>query len=303
MAFLLFFAHASSWIRISNGRFFFVKKIIERFAPPYRIFITAFIFTKCHGSDMLTEIRAIGELLIRIFITGYTMVNKKRIFLLSTVMILNLFVCSIPPDETGLSSLAAAENLSLEQILNGMEGRYANSAFSAKFLQESTIKAMEITDFASGKVYVRHPGMMRWEYDEPDKQIIITDGLKLWIYRPDDNQVMTGAAPVFFRDGKGASFLSDIKLIRQKFKISLLNSEGDLFYEFKLIPIEKTMDVADIRLSVSKITFTIIRVITQNFYGDETRIEFMNSEFNLDLDDALFSFEIPEGVDVLKLDE
>ena len=231
------------------------------------------------------------------------MVNKKRIILLSTVAILSLFVCGILYDETGLSSLAAAENLSLEQILNGMEGRYTNSAFSAKFLQESTIKAMEITDFASGMVYIRHPGMMRWEYDKPDKQIIITDGFKLWIYRPDDNQVMTGAAPVFFRDGKGASFLSDIKLIRQKFKISLSSSEGDLFYELKLVPVEKTMDVADISLSVSKITFTIIRVITKNLYGDETRIEFMNSEFNLDLDDALFSFDIPEGVDVLKLDE
>jgi outer membrane lipoprotein carrier protein len=231
------------------------------------------------------------------------MVNKKRVILLSTVAILNLLVCGIPYDETGLSSVAAAENLPLEQILNGMEGRYANSAFSAKFLQESTIKAMEITDFASGMVYVRHPGMMRWEYNEPDKQIIITDGFKLWIYRPDDNQVMTGAAPVFFRDGKGASFLSDIKLIRQKFKISLSSSEGDLFYELKLVPVEKTMDVADIRLSVSKITFTIIRIITKNLYGDETRIEFMNSEFNLDLDDALFSFDIPEGVDVLKLDE
>ena len=231
------------------------------------------------------------------------MVNKKRIFLLGTLIILSLFVCGIPNDDTGRSSPAAAENLSLEQILNGMESRYANSAFSAKFLQESTIKAMEITDFASGKVYVRHPGMMRWEYDKPDKQIIITDGLKLWIYRPDDNQVMTGAAPVFFRDGKGASFLSDINLIRQKFKISLLSSEGDLFYELKLVPVEKTMDVADIRISVSKIRFAIMRVITQNFYGDETRIEFMNSEFDLNLDDALFSFKIPEGVDILQLDE
>ena len=231
------------------------------------------------------------------------MVNKKRIFLLSTVMFLNLFVCGIPHDDKGLSLLAAAENLSLEQILDGMEGRYANSSFSAKFLQESTIKAMEITDFASGKVYVRHPGKMRWEYDEPDKQIIITDGFKLWIYRPADYQVMTGAAPVFFRDGRGASFLSDIKLIRQKFQISLSSSQADLFYELKLLPVEKTMDVADIRLAVSKITFTIVRVITQNTYGDETRIEFMNSEFNLDLNDALFSFEIPEGVDVLKLDE
>lgn len=252
---------------------------------------------------MLTEIRASDELLILIFITGYSMFNKKRILLLSAVMILNLFVCGIPDNDKGLFSLAAAENPSLEKILNGMESRYANSAFSAKFLQESTIKAMEITDFASGKVYVRHPGMMRWEYDKPDKQIIITDGFKLWIYRPNDNQVMIGAAPVFFRDGKGASFLSDIKLIRQKFKISPLSSEGDLFYELKLVPVEKTIDVADIRLSVSKITFTIIRVITQNLYGDETRIEFMNTEFDLNLDEELFSFKIPEGVDVLQLDE
>ncbi len=234
---------------------------------------------------------------------GYIMCNRKRIFLLSALMILNILLCCIPGNHIGLPSLAAAENLSLEQILKGIETRYANSAFSAKFLQESSIKAMEITDFASGKVYVRHPGMMRWEYDKPDRQIIITDGFKLWIYRPDDNQVMAGAAPVFFRDGKGASFLSDIKLIRQKFDISLLDAEGNLFYELKLVPVEKTMDVADIRLSVSKVEFTIIRVITQNFYGDQTRIEFLNSKFNLDLDDALFSFKIPEGVDVLQLDE
>ena len=74
---------------------------------------------------------------------------------------------------------------------------------------------------ASGKVYIKYPGMMRWEYEKPDRQIIITDADKLWIYRPEDNQVMTGKAPTFFRDGKGASFLSDIRLIRQKFDISL----------------------------------------------------------------------------------
>jgi outer membrane lipoprotein carrier protein len=191
----------------------------------------------------------------------------------------------------------------LAKILEGIENRYANSAFSAKFLQESTIKAMEITDFAAGKVFVRHPGMMRWEYDEPDKQVIITDGFKLWIYRPEDNQVMTGSAPEFFRDGKGASFLSDIKLIREKFNISLSGSETDFFYELKLKPIEKTLDISDIHISVSKKTFNIVRIATYNFYGDETRFEFLNTEFNLQLDDSLFSFKIPEGADVLQIDE
>ncbi len=201
-------------------------------------------------------------------------------------------------------TVAAAESdLNLEQILDRMETQYTNNSFKAEFAQESTLKAMDISDFASGKIFVRYPGMMRWEYEKPDKQVIITDAKKLWIYRPDDNQVMTGSAPAFFSDGKGASFLSDIKLVRRKFKISLEPSKDNFFYELKLQPIEKTLDVNDIRLSVTKKTFTVIRIITYNSYGDENRIELINHRFNVDLDDKLFSFDIPPGVDVLQIEE
>jgi outer membrane lipoprotein carrier protein len=200
-------------------------------------------------------------------------------------------------------SYADDSELSLEQILDRVETHYANKSFQANFIQESTIKAMDIVDFASGKVFVRYPGMMRWEYEKPEKQAIITDGHKLWIYRPLDNQVLTGSAPAFFGDGKGASFLSDIKLIRQKFKISLENSSEGFFYELKLLPLEKKLDVTDIRLSVTKGSFTVVRIITYNSYGDENRIEFANHQFDVKLNDSLFSFEIPPGADVLQLDE
>jgi outer membrane lipoprotein carrier protein len=208
-----------------------------------------------------------------------------------------------PSSELRLTAHAAESDLTLEQILDRMEKHYAGNSFKAEFVQESTVKAMEITDFASGKVFVRYPGKMRWEYEKPENQIIITDGFKLWIYRPADNQVMTGSAPAFFSDGKGASFLSDIALIRKKFNISLVESKDDFFYELNLKPLEKTLDVNDIRLSVTKTTFTVIRVVTYNSYGDENRIEFLNHEFKADLKDALFSFEAPEGADVLQMDE
>ena len=200
-------------------------------------------------------------------------------------------------------AFAAESDLALEQILDRLEQHYTNKSFTAEFGQESTLKAMDITDFATGKMYVRYPGMMRWEYQKPEKQIIITDGKKLWIYRSDDNQVMTGSAPAFFSDGKGASFLSDIKLIREKFNISKVQSTDDYFYELKLEPREKTLDVSDIRISVTKNTFTVIRIITYNSYGDENRIELINNTFNVKLDDSLFSFDIPPGADVLKLGE
>jgi outer membrane lipoprotein carrier protein len=197
----------------------------------------------------------------------------------------------------------AESNLTLEQVLDGIESRYTNKSFKAEFIQETTLKAMDIVDFASGEVLMRYPGMMRWVYQKPERQVIVTDGHKLWIYRPADNQVMTGSAPAFFRDGKGASFLSDIKLIRKKFKISLKASNDDFFYQILLKPLGKTLDVTDIQLSVTKSTFTVIRILTYNSYGDENRIELLNHQFDVKLEDSLFSFQTPPGADVLQLDE
>jgi outer membrane lipoprotein carrier protein len=95
-------------------------------------------------------------------------------------------------------------------------------------------------------------------------------------------------------------------LIRQKFDISLEQggqAENDLFYHLKLIPREKTLDISEIRLMVSRQTFNVLQVMTINFYGDETRIDLINFAFGVDLDDSLFSFTIPQGVDVLQFDE
>jgi outer membrane lipoprotein carrier protein len=207
------------------------------------------------------------------------------------------------PAPLQLTTLAAESDLTLEQILDRMEKHYAGNSFKAEFIQEATVKALEITDFASGKMFVRYPGKMRWEYEKPEKQVIITDGIKLWIYRPTDNQLMTGSAPAFFSDGKGASFLSDISLIRKKFNISLAETKEDFFYELKLKPLEKTLDVTDITLTVTKTSFTVIRIVTYNSYGDENRIELLNHKFQADLKDSLFSFEAPEGTDILEMDE
>jgi outer membrane lipoprotein carrier protein len=198
----------------------------------------------------------------------------------------------------------ASENLPpLDYILKEVEKRYTGSQFAADFLQESTIKSMEITDFASGRLYVRYPGMMRWEYEKPDRQVIITDGKKLWIYRPMDNQVMVGSAPVFFRDGKGASFLSDISLVRKKFNIQLARAEGEYLYELRMKPIEGTLNVSEIRLYITPRSYHIARIVTLNDYGDDTRIDIVSPQFNANLEPSLFSFEIPPGADVQKIDE
>ena len=57
---------------------------------------------------------------------------------------------------------AAESELTLEQILDRVEKHYTGKSFQANFIQESTIKAMDIVDFSEGKIFVRDPGMLRW---------------------------------------------------------------------------------------------------------------------------------------------
>lgn len=196
-----------------------------------------------------------------------------------------------------------SESADLDKILKGIETRYAGKGFSAVFFQESLLKAMQISDTAEGRLIVKRPGKMRWEYILPDPQTIITDGMSMWIYRPADNQVMVGKAPEFFGGGKGAGFLSDIRQLRKSFHVKLQVAENPKYFRLQLVPLHPTPDIAEIILSVGKTTFQVDQVITYNAYGDETKIVLSKYQFSINPKEALFTFVMPEGVDVVNIDQ
>ncbi|GAB6908646.1 conserved exported hypothetical protein [Desulfosarcina cetonica] len=201
-------------------------------------------------------------------------------------------------------AVAATEtDATIDKIIAGVEARYNVPGFTADFDQQSILKAMAVTDTASGRLMVRQPGRMRWEYQVPEAQTIITDGKDLWIYRPADNQVMVGKAPTFFGKGKGAGFLSNIKTVRQSFQISLMPSDDAAAYHLRLVPNKSTEDLMEVQLDVAKRNFDVRRITTINVYGDETRIEFKNVNFNDTPPENLFRFEAPADADVLQMNQ
>lgn len=189
----------------------------------------------------------------------------------------------------------------IDEIIAGVESRYNVPGFSAEFDQESILKAMAVTDTASGTLMVRQPGKMRWEYLVPDPQTIITDGNDLWVYRPDENQVMVGKAPAFFGKGKGAGFLSNIKIIRKSFQISQEPETDPTLYRLKLVPNKSSADLMEMKLDIVKKSFDLVRIITFNVYGDETRIELKNFDFTKPPPEESFRFVVPEGADVVQM--
>ena len=191
----------------------------------------------------------------------------------------------------------------MTEIVRKVEDAYSQKGTEMRFVQTSVIKAMDISDTAAGKITIKPPGMMRWEYETPDPQLIITNGKKLWLYRPEDRQVMVGDAAVFFGNGKGAGFLSDITTLKDGFDISMETSEEPGIALLKLVPRDQNLDVAYILLYVLQADGTLQRIITYNAYGDETRVDLFDPRFNLELDDTLFNFVIPEQTDIIKLDQ
>jgi outer membrane lipoprotein carrier protein len=218
----------------------------------------------------------------------------------STVMMLASFLLIIGMT---LFPFRAFAGDTIDAIIAGVEARYNVPGFTAEFDQESILKAMAVTDTASGTLMVRQPGKMRWEYIVPDPQTIITDGNDLWMYRPEENQVMVGKAPAFFGKGKGAGFLSNIKIIREGFQISQESEPDPKFYRLKLVPNKSSADLIEMQLDIAKKTFDLIRVITFNVYGDETRIELKNCNFAKVPPEDLFQFTIPEGADVVQMNQ
>ncbi len=202
----------------------------------------------------------------------------------------------------GVSPAAAQEKLDplVAEILDQVEARYTQAGFSARFQLTSTLKAMEVTDEAAGQLFVKYPGKMRWSYETPSPMLFVTDGESLWMYQPEENQVTVGLASEVLGGQEGASFLSDIRLLRKAFRISLDPGGGEGVVRLKLLPEGEAHDIAEVYLKIRRDTHDIVEVITTNLYGDQTRIALTNFDYSAVLPDRLFRFDIPAGTDVLQ---
>lgn len=219
--------------------------------------------------------------------------NKTALFFI-------LLACQLLAAPFCASAADKAKN-QVDEILSKVEARYGGTGFSAVFTQKSYLAAMQMTEEANGNAVFKRPGKMKWIYEVPEKQIIVTDGVTLWIYRPEDNQVMTGKPDSYLADGKGGSLLSDVRLIRKKFDVTYTGKNANGDHELKLIPKEVNGALIKAGLVVSAQTSDIVKIVYENDSQDKTELNFKDLKFNLNPPDSDFEFKIPEGAHKLKL--
>src|SRR5579864_2673811 len=70
-----------------------------------------------------------------------------------------------------------------------MEARYRGAkTLQATFLERYSENGRVLRSEA-GTAYFRRPGKMRWEYQQPEKDLFLVDGKTAWFYVPADHTV------------------------------------------------------------------------------------------------------------------
>lgn len=190
-----------------------------------------------------------------------------------------------------------------DSIINGLQ-KYLNNTddFTASFIQLTQLQSFGEKQIASGEVYIMKPGQMRWEYQKPELQTIVINSRQVWIYTPEDNQVIKTRIEKLGTSLIYKLFLSNKIMINKIFNIATVkeeeNSKKQVFF-LELFPKNMDTNINKVVIELSKISYEIKSFVTYDKLDNITTVKFTNIRRNKGIKPSVFDFKIPEGVEII----
>lgn len=179
--------------------------------------------------------------------------------------------------------------------------------FEARFEQRFSPRIFGRDRVETGRLTVKRPAQMRWDYEEPEPKVFVSDGQSTWFHVPADQQVVVGA---FGSDGQGTDgeagalnpleFLTGDATILDHFDALLGGEEPSPgLRTVALVPRQAQGEIASLSLTVNAESGLIQGIESEDVEGNRTTFRFTDFRFGTSPDDSLFTFTIPPGTDVV----
>lgn len=178
----------------------------------------------------------------------------------------------------------------LAQLLNEAHSLTAN--FTQLTLDASGANIQE----SSGRMQLKRPGKFVWHTDPPLQQELVSNGQTIWLYDPDLMQVTIQQLDERMTHTPALLLSGDVSQISDSFEVEYREQEGSI--DFYLSP--KAPDTLFDLLRLSFMNGQIFSMQLEDAVGQKSSLYFSNLEMNTPLADAVFEFEIPEGIDVIE---
>lgn len=183
----------------------------------------------------------------------------------------------------------------------------AHPHFEARFEQRFQPRIFGRERVESGRLTIRRPGRMRFDYETPEPKVFVSDGTNTWFHVPADRQVVVGA---FAPEADGADggelppnpldFLSGAARITDFFEAEIApGAETDGLRAVALTARQPDRGVNALTLRVEPETGRIRGIASEDLEGNRTEFRFSDFRVGDPPDDDLFTFRIPPGTEIL----
>ena len=210
-----------------------------------------------------------------------------------------------------LSGIAEAKNAeNIDTVITKIQEKYEKiERFQATFSQEAEVRALDTVEKANGKVWFEEPGKMRWNYLNPTKDEIVSDGENLWYYNQQENQVMKTSLEKLSQESNSTTLISGLGQLKKLFNAKYA-SEDDIqespgSYLIQLTPKENDSNSEEpynkIIISVDKKDMLVDEIYLFDPFGNKTRITLNDFRINKKISDSVFSFTPPKGSEVVEM--
>jgi outer membrane lipoprotein carrier protein len=170
--------------------------------------------------------------------------------------------------------------------------------FTADFVHDSEGGILRKKQTEQGFVRVKKPGKMRWDYKAPEPKVFVSDGRRIYLYVPADNQVIVSPVPEQDQATTAVLFLVGKGDLTRDFTVSYADGGGPDTYALRLQPKLPERDYDWLQIVVDRRTLQIRSLSAADSQGGRSTFQFSNFKENVGLSDKTFAFKIPRGADV-----
>ena len=150
-----------------------------------------------------------------------------------------------------------------------------------------------------GKMALQRPGKFRWQIETPDtnKQLIIADGINIWIYDINLEQVIKEPMNSKYTINPAILLSGSSKELQNNFIITRVNTKQKGVW-FELKPVKTNAMFQKVQLQFINSQLQSMHIVDN--MGVSSSLIFTNIRINQKLNSALFKFTVPAGVDVIQ---
>lgn len=174
------------------------------------------------------------------------------------------------------------------------------NTYKAHFNQRIRDNNGEKLSNTKGEMMVKRPGKFYWKSQAPDPILVVADGENLWTYDIELSQVTKQDLDASLGNSPAALLAGNLDSLKQNYTIASAPksqcSQSERCYELK--PRNKEEQFSNIYIGFTKENLVEIRM--KNALGQDIYTRFTQVKINPELDNKLFAFKPPKGVDVIQ---